>query len=243
MKKSVLITGTNHGLGLSLVKVFLDKGFTVFAGVYKLDNESQIHCLKDKYGLFLVDMNVSDTRNIQEAVDFVSNFTKSIDIIINNAGILSSDGVARENNTIFDHLDFDSMLEVYNVNALGSLRVTNAFLPLLMNGSGKLLINISSEAGSISDCARTGWFGYCMSKAALNMSGAIIQNELVKHGGQVWQVHPGYVQTYMHGEMNEAATHTPDFSAEQIYKLIQNTDKYKSQDAVYIDLFGNKMNW
>ena len=108
-----------------------------------------------------------------------------LDLLINNAGILGNMEDGPE-----DELDFDLMLKVLNVNALGTLRVTAAFLPLLMKGAEKTVVNISSEAGSITDCRRTGWFGYCMSKAANNMQGALIHNTLRKAGGRVIQFLP-----------------------------------------------------
>ena len=53
------------------------------------------------------------------------------------------------------------MLRVFNVNCLGATRVTNALIRLIMNSEKKLIMNISSEAGSISTCYRKGWFAYC----------------------------------------------------------------------------------
>ena len=243
MNKSVLITGTNHGLGLGLTKVFLDHGYDVFAGVYKQTADSQIQTLKDRDGLYIVDMDVSDTQSVERSAGYVKGITQSLDIIINNAGILCKDSYDKKHYTIFDHLDADTMKEVYNVNALGALRVADIFTPLLMNGNEKLLINISSEAGSIGACTVSDWHGYRMSKAAMNMAGVLIHNEYVKHGGRVWQIHPGWVQTYMHGDRYDAADHSPEFVAENIYKLIQNAEAYKSDKAVYMDLFGEPWPW
>jgi len=243
MDKTILITGANHGLGLSLTKTFLDNGFTVFAGAYKLNGDSQINAIKTAENLYIVDMDISDMDTVKQAACFIRDITPSLDIIINNAGIMSYDENNNIMKSIFEELDFESINEIINVNAVGALRVVNVFAPLLKNGSDRLVVNISSEAGSISDCERNGWFGYCMSKAALNMAGALIHNELKKYGGQVFQIHPGYMQTYMNGAKNESATYTPDFSAENICKLILNRQRYKSSKAVFMDLFGNKIDW
>ena len=242
-KKTILITGANHGLGLSLVKTFLNHRYTVFAGVYKLTNDSQIQSVKDKDGLHIVDMDVSDTKSVEKAAGYISGITASLEILINNAGILCQDSFNKKSYTIFDKLDVDSMREVYDVNALGALRVANAFTPLLMKGEEKLLINISSEAGSIMDCTVSDWHGYRMSKAAMNMAGVLIHNEYIKHGGKVWQIHPGWVQTYMHGDRYDIADHTPEYAAENIFKLIQNAKSYESGKAVYMDLFGDPWPW
>lgn len=243
MNNTVLITGANHGLGLSLVKIFLENDFIVFAGVYGLVDNSQINNLKNNDNLHIINLDITDTTTIKEAAHYIENLTGSIDIIINNAGIIPYDESQTTYKTIFDELDYDAIKNVIDVNAIGTLRVSNVFSHLLIKGNRKLLVNISSEAGSLNDCKRNSWFGYCMSKAALNMAGLVMHNELIKHGGQVMLIHPGYVQTYMHGYVNENATISPDFSAKNVFKQIQNSEQYKGEKAVYIDLFGNKMNW
>ena len=243
MKKTILITGSNHGIGLSLVKKFLENDFIVFAGVYRISDDSQIQSLKDKDGLHLVDMDVSDSKSVEKAAEYVEAITQKLDILINNAGILCKDSYNHDHFTIFDRLDADTMLDAYNVNALGALRVANALTPLLMNGDDKLLINISSEAGSIAACAVSDWHGYRMSKAAMNMAGALIHNEYVKHGGMVWQIHPGWVQTYMHGKRYDEAEYSPDYAAEQIYDLTVNAGKYKSDKVIFMDLHGTPWPW
>jgi len=243
MKQTVLITGTNHGLGLSLTNVFLDNGFTVFAGVYQHRPLSQIQSIKDRANLFLVNMDVSDMQTIRDAAELIEGHTQALDVIINNAAILASDETHSVMKTVFDPQDYDAIQRVINVNAIGPLRVANVFAPFLLKGQTKLLVNISSEAGSIAGCDRNGWFGYCMSKAALNMAGALMQNELKKHGGQVFQIHPGWMQTYTHGDKNTEADYSPDFSAEHIFTLIRNVDRYRSPKPVYMDLFGKPVAW
>jgi len=243
MTKVVLITGAGRGLGNSLAKMFLKQGYTVFAGVRKLNEGIDKESFENNESLHILEMDVSNTQLLKEAATSIANITSSLDIIINNAGILCKDSFSGEDNTILDDLDADAMLDVYNVNALGALRVTNAFMPLLLNGKTKLLINISSEAGSIAECTRDKWFGYCMSKAAMNMFGVLAHNEIVKYGGRVWQIHPGWMQTYMHGYFNEAAKYSADFSAEQINKLILNMNEYKTDTALFMDMFGKIIDW
>ena len=241
-KRTILITGTNHGLGLSLTKLFLKHDYIVFAAVYKLKEDSQIQEIKDSENLHIIDMDVTDTKSIDKAAEYVTGITDSLDILINNAGILCPDSYVRSSKTIFERLDVDSMREVYDVNALGALRVANAFSNLLIKSDEKLLINISSDAASINTGA-SDWHGYRMSKAALNMAGALIQNDFVKHGGRVWQIHPGWMQTYMHGRHSPEAHHSADFSAEHIYKLIQNADAQKKDELVFMDILGQPMPW
>jgi len=241
--KHVLITGCNHGLGLSLAKVFLGHNYIVFAGVYNLKEDSQIQSIKGSNNLHIIDMDVTDSKSVEKAADYVKGITDKLDILINNAGILCPDSYDKKSISIFDKLDVDSMRDVFDVNALGALRVTNAFSTILMQGEDKLLVNISSEAGSIMDCSATDWHGYRMSKSAMNMAGALIQNEFVEHGGRVWQIHPGWMQTYMHGSRYDEADHSPDFSAEHIYGLIQNASIQKKDDLIFMDILGQPLPW
>jgi len=188
--------------------------------------------------LHLVDMDISDTLSVQNAACFISETADHLDLLINNAAILGDIQA-----TILDELDFEEILKVYNVNALGTLRVTNALAGLLLKGDTRLVVDISSEAGSIGSCSRVGWFGYCMSKAAINMQAAIIHNSLKELGGQVMLVHPGWMKTYMRGVLDAEATLQPGESAEKIMNLIADREKYRGDKPVYIDVDGNRLDW
>ena len=100
-----------------------------------------------------------------------------------------------------------------DVNALGPLRVVEAFLPLMDQGLLKRLCFVSSEAGSITRSYRDAWFGYCMSKAALNMGISILFNDLRQEGYSFRVYHPGWVRSYMGGEKNLEADLEPEEAA------------------------------
>jgi len=132
-----------------------------------------------------------------------------VDLLIANAAINRSAhlGSARA------ELNFDDMLREYNVNALGALRMVKAFLPLLEAGQTKRLCFVSSEAGSVEASQRTGWFGYCMSKAALNMAVKNLHNDLAGQGYSFRLYHPGWLRTYMSGSKNTEAHMEPEEGA------------------------------
>ncbi len=133
---------------------------------------------------------------------------------------------------------------MFNVNALGALRVTEAFVPLVMNSASKMIANISSEAGSIGQNKRSSWFAYCMSKAALNMGSSLVHNGLKEAGGHVLLIHPGWVQTFMRGELDVAAELTPTESAGKIIGLIRERIGQSPGDVpAFIDVYGNSMPW
>lgn len=241
MKKAV-ITGTDHGLGLGFVKVLLAKGYEVYAGCLLQDNQNLEKLTREYPGqLMIVRMDISDDKSVKEAVHMIRQSTETIDLLINNAGILGD-----IETTILEPLDFDEILKVINVNTLGPLRVTNALVDLLLKGEDKCIVNISSEAGSIQNNNRESWFGYGLSKAALNMEGAIIQQKLHKEGIKVMQIHPGFLKTYMHGEKNDSATYEPDEAAIKIVEVIEQQKnlvwKEKTQ-PLYIDLNGERLPW
>ncbi len=239
MNKYALVTGCDHGLGYALVVKLITEGYIVFAGCY-FNSFEHFQPYKEQYkdNLHLFCLDISDTQSVLKVKEYIATQTDYIDILINNAGILGD-----IEDTIEDQLDFDAIEQVIRVNAIGTLKVTNTLFPYLRNGNGKLILTISSEAGSIEDCNRESWFGYCMSKTAINMESALIQNKFYKYNGQVMVVHPGWMKTYMRGKLDENAEITPEYSAECIWKLIENRIMYKSEKPVYLDYKGNKLNW
>jgi NAD(P)-dependent dehydrogenase (short-subunit alcohol dehydrogenase family) len=108
--------------------------------------------------------------------------------------------------------------DVIDVNALGPLRVTQSLLELLRRGTRKVIVNISSEAGSILRCGRKSWFGYCMSKASLNIQTRILENHLRADGFRVFSAHPGWMRTPM--SASAAAPLAPEQSAAYLYDLL-----------------------
>ncbi len=229
MSLSVLITGADKGLGHALVRQFLHGGFRVFAGQYLADSPiGQLSC-PNSDELTVVPLDVTSIRSVREAADAVSQCTTGLDVLINSAGILSKlDGVLEE-------VDFDTLSRTMDVNAYGPLRVTQQFLPLLEKGQKKLIMNISSEAGSIADNDRAFWYGYCMSKAALNMQSRLLQNHLVPRGFRVLAVHPGPMRT----DMLPEAARLPEEAAASIAELATNPEL--AGTALYVGYDGREL--
>jgi NAD(P)-dependent dehydrogenase (short-subunit alcohol dehydrogenase family) len=117
--------------------------------------------------------------------------------------------------TLREPQDYAEMHRLYDINALGPLRVVEAFLPLTDRGALKRLCFVSSEAGSINRCRRTSWYGYCMSKAALNMGVKILFNHLRPEGYTFRLYHPGWIRSYMSGEKSTEADMEPEEAAAQ----------------------------
>lgn len=177
---TILVTGCNRGIGLQLCKQLKERGDTVI-GVCRSSN-AELDVL-DIEKIEHVDVSV------QEDIDRLSTALggRSIDVIINNAGILRGD--------TFDTLDFDQMIEQFRVNALGPLRVVKALQSNLHTGS-KIVI-VSSRVGSIADNGSGNNYGYRISKVAANMLGMNLKHEFAPRGIAVGLLHPGFVATDM----------------------------------------------
>jgi NAD(P)-dependent dehydrogenase (short-subunit alcohol dehydrogenase family) len=212
MNQTALITGANRGLGLGLTKVFLDAGWRVIAGARQVSRELAELTAAFPERLACVALDVTSTESVRAASAEVRAQTGAIDTLINNAAIL----LQTERGTV-ETLDVDLCRAVFDVNALGPLRVTQAFLPLLKAGTGKLIVNVSSEAGSIGDCWRKDDVPYCMSKAALNLQTKILHNHLAPLGFRLMAVHPGWLRTDMGGSRADL---DPNEAAQALYELI-----------------------
>jgi NAD(P)-dependent dehydrogenase (short-subunit alcohol dehydrogenase family) len=235
MRQTVFITGADKGLGFSLAAKFLREGFQVFAGKYATaDNLQRLRGQSSK-ALTIVPLDVTDMDTIRRAAAAVSKHTAALDILINNAGIHLEDS-----ETPLEQLDLTDhhLQQTMEVNAFGPLRVTQQFLPLLDQGQRKLIVNVSSEAGSIAECQREQEYAYCMSKTALNMQSKILQNYLGPRGYKVLAIHPGWMRTDMGGP--QAAIH-PDEAAEGIFELA--TKSWKPDDPIYMNYDGSVRQW
>lgn len=179
---SVLITGTNRGIGLELCRQFHARGDDVIAVCRTTSDELQ------QTGVTIIDgIDVSDGESVSELARRLGD--RNIDILLNNAGILRSE--------TFGSIDYEAMLEQYRVNTLGPLRVTEALAANLHRGA-KVII-ISSRVGSIDDNGSGGNYGYRASKSAVNMVGTNLKHELEPRGIAVALLHPGLVATDMTG--------------------------------------------
>lgn len=194
MAQNVMITGTgrSYALGYNMVIRYLENGDNVIATVRKESKE--LNELKEVYGdkLFVVVMDIGSTESVNVAKGLVEEHFDHIDLLINNAVTVSED-CDKE----FFETNLDYIAHTVDVTAVGPLRVIKAFYPLLVNGDEmSLIINITSEAGSISKCYRTNLIDYGMAKAALNMGTMNLVNVFKDDERiNIFCVHPGWIRT------------------------------------------------
>ncbi|WP_197035551.1 SDR family NAD(P)-dependent oxidoreductase [Paenibacillus sp. UNC451MF] len=244
--QTALVTGADRGLGLSLTKQLAERGWRVFAGSY-LPDWPELTELSALYGdsITIVNLDIASDESVQQALGKVKLHAAHLDAVIHNAGVSSP----LNDRTIKQNPDYDDMLRVYNVNAVGMLRVTSAFLPLTNAGELKRLCIVSSEAGSISRSRRESWYGYCMSKAALNMGVKLLFNILQPQGYTFRLFHPGWMKTYMSGHKNTIAELEPDDVAASALsyflhpRLANDTGEVNEGTLTMRDWKGNDWPW
>lgn len=235
MTKTVFITGAGKGLGLALARHFLQAGDRVFAG--ERSPSRALPELLEQYPQNLTSLPIDVTRmdSVRAAARTISGLAPALDILVNNAAVYLEDKVANLEDM---DLSDEYFQQTMNVNAFGPLRVVQQFLPLLRKGQGKLILNISSEAGSIADCWRVREFVYCMSKSALNMESKILQNYLGPDGFKVLAIQPGWMKTDMGGADAQV---DPNETARAILALAARP--WRSDDIIYLDYEGNPLPW
>lgn len=231
---TIFITGAGRGVGLSLVEAFRDANYRIFAG-FREPSAALEALASSTAEIRTVPIDVTQAESVRAAARRVSAEIDGLDILVNNAAILPESGRGTLETT-----NVEVGLSVFDVNSLGPLRVTQAFLPLLRKGARRLIVNVSSEAGSVGDCWRKDDFLYCMSKSALNMQTAILKNALAPEGFQLLAVHPGWVRTTMGGP---EATLSPSESAAALRTLIQAPPPSDAEAPYYLDYRGQALPW
>ena len=179
---TVVITGANRGIGLELARQYKQRGDDVVAV-----------CRKPSDELIKLDVEVVEGIDVgDDAVvgELAANLEgRTVDVLVNCAGILSDESLG--------DLDFNRIRKQFEINSLGPLRVTAALRDNFSQGS-KVAI-VTSRMGSIEDNTSGGRYGYRMSKAAVNMAGRSLANDLKDDGVAVAILHPGFVRTEMSG--------------------------------------------
>jgi len=205
-----------------LAAKFAKQGWRVFAGQRTLSSSQEVATARPAEtsatgAITPIALDVSDGASVASAARTLALCVQGLDVLINNAAV----NPVPESSAVIGELDFDAIRLAYDANAVGPLRVIQSFLPLLERGERKLIVNVSSEAGSLAHSWRDRSYGYCMSKAALNMQTTILDRALRPRGFNVIAVHPGWLRTDMGGPN---AHLDPADSADGMYALIDGAD-------------------
>lgn len=238
MGQTVLVTGAGReqALGYSFVRCYLEQGNQVIATVRK--PSEALERLKEKYpdALSVFIMDIGSTESVEAAAGEIVRVADHIDLIINNAVTTSPDCMKE-----FEDVNLDYIASVLDIDAVGPLRVIKSSLPLLRKCEGTaLVVNISSEAGSIGKCYRTNMIDYAMGKAALNMGTMTLWNKFKDESGlNIICVHPGWMRT---NEGNAKAPLDPYENAKKMSQLFEEKRNDKTGD-VFITYEGEVYPW
>ena len=193
-KRIALVTGGNRGIGLEVVRQLLKTDFQV---VLSCRNVDQAKAAIPPWGaetdsLSYLTLDVSDDGKVEEAALTFGHCFDRLDVLVNNAGILLDE--AESILTVTEEVIQQSI----NINSVGPLRVTRAFLPFLKKSDDARVINVSSLAGQLKNMGS--WApAYSISKTTLNAVTCLLSNELKADGIKVNAVSPGWIRTEMGG--------------------------------------------
>ena len=199
-----VVTGANRGIGLALVTQLHLRGASVVAV-----------CRQTSPELMALGVRVESSVDVADPQAWSSLATRlakdDVELLVHNAGIgrfETLEGTALSN-----------VMAQFQVNAVAPLFLTRALLPRLLPGAKVALV--SSRMGSIGDNGSGGFYGYRMSKAALNAAGVSLAHDLKAAGVAVVILHPGAVRTGMTGGQGAI---DPDASARGLLQRIDELE-------------------
>ena len=189
---SILITGSNRGIGLGLAERYAEMSWTVYATARNPARAEELNALAAQYDNLTVDeLDVTDDAEIAALASKLDG--KPIDVLINNAGILGD--IEKQN---AQNIDYDEIKSIMDVNVYGPMKMAKAFLSHVKASDQKKILTMTSGLGSMTLTQRLGrFYGYRMSKAAVNMAMRAMHADLKGEadGLVIGLIAPGQVQT------------------------------------------------
>ncbi|MGH8127245.1 MAG: SDR family oxidoreductase [Gammaproteobacteria bacterium] len=206
-----VVTGANRGIGLAVVRALAEQGFTTILCARDTARGAEVlrSLSADNLPVVLRKLDVTRSEDAQALARWIKEQFGHVDVLVNNAGILlesRQEGATHTADPL--KVSMPTLLEHFNVNSLGAVRMIQALAPL-MNADARI-VNVSSGLGQLSDM-NGGLLGYRLSKAALNAVTRVFAHELGEHGIKVYAVCPGWVRTDLGGPR---ATRSPEEGAD-----------------------------
>jgi NAD(P)-dependent dehydrogenase (short-subunit alcohol dehydrogenase family) len=184
--KVTLVTGASRGIGKEFCRQLKAKNNVVIAGCRDPDMMAP--------GLFddVYQLDVASQQSIDAFAEAVASKYPHLDVVINNAGVYGE-------RVGFGEMTAETMMHVFNVNAVGPLMVTKALMKknVLGGKAGTTLVHITSKMGSVDDNGSGGSYAYRASKSALNIISKSLSIDLAPSNVNSTLLHPGWVITDM----------------------------------------------
>jgi NAD(P)-dependent dehydrogenase (short-subunit alcohol dehydrogenase family) len=201
--KSALVTGANKSIGFEVARQLAQKGVYVYLGSRNIENgivAMQKLKAEGLNNIEAIQLDITDDESVKSARTEIGKRTKTLDILINNAGVFGGHPQAALDSTI------DQFKTVYDANVYGVVRVTQAFIDLLKKSSAPRIVNVSSSQGSITLHSDPSYkyynykaAVYLSSKSAMNMYTVVLAYELRDSNFKINAVCPGYTKTDFNG--------------------------------------------
>ena len=183
-KQKVLITGGSSGIGLALAKRFLDNNNTVIITGRNISKLEKVKQELPKINIFQSD--VTQEVDVKQLAETVQNQFGGIDVLVNNAGIMTLVDTGNEDN------DLNKQMQEIEINYNSPIRVLHYFLPLLKKSKNAVLVNVSSGLAYVPFAQAPVYSG---TKSALHFWTLSIRPQLKLHGIKVIELLPPVVKT------------------------------------------------
>ncbi len=230
---SVLITGSNRGLGLEWVRQYAVQQWRVYATCRHPEQADELHALAAQRPQVSVHrLDVTDAAQIAALAAGLAG--APLDVLVNNAGVYFE----RWGRDPLGRIDYARWRESFDVNTLGAMRMSEALVEPLARGGQRLVITATSHMGSIAEIPQGRDYAYRSSKAALNAAMKGLAYELGERGIGVLLVHPGWVRTRMGGGQGRL---TPQQSVADMRRLAERFEP--SMSAVFYRHDGSIIPW
>jgi NAD(P)-dependent dehydrogenase (short-subunit alcohol dehydrogenase family) len=238
---TVLITGSNRGIGLELTKQYAERGWDVIATARATKDAAELQALAKQHKTIRLEaLDVTDFA----AIDALAAKLKGtpIDVLINNAGILGGEPATQK----IGNLDYKAMELVYRTNTMAPMKMSEAFLEHVAASAQKKIVVITSGTASLANVKPSQFFvplyTYRMSKTAVNMGMRALAMELAPHGIFVGILAPGMVETRL---LQQAGSGGRGIDAATSVKgVMKNIDNLNAQTSgQYIIHTGDIVPW
>lgn len=189
---TVLITGSNRGIGFEFVNKYSAMGWNVIATARKPAKATALlELAKTRPNIIVEELDVTDYLRVDALADKYED--QPIDVLINNAAITPKYISAYRS---VDGMDFDMARRSFEVNALAPVKIARSFMPHIQASNQKKLITISTKAATFSESPKRAiMYSYRASKTALNMFMYTLAFETADNGVILTLLSPGLVNT------------------------------------------------
>lgn len=226
-QRVAIVTGSSSGIGLDTSITLAQNGFLTYATMRNLDKSSIIETAaeKEKIPIRVVELDVTDDRSVNDAIQRIVSEIGKIDVLVNNAGY----GLVGA----FEDLSMEEIKSQYETNVFGLMRVTQKVLPIMRKQESGIIVNVSSGAGIF---GYPGGSAYVSTKFAVEGLTESISYELESFGIKVVLIEPGFIRTNFANAMILAKkAQDPNSPYSAMMQTIQSNSGEMAKNASPVD--------